>query len=128
MRIEERVSGDVHVLKLAGEFDRPQALEVAEGLDAAMFAGASRLVVNLRRVRFAGAAALGCLVRARANVRGREGDLVVSAPSRFVRTVLRALEPEHRFLVFPDDDAAVRHFRNTGKGRERAWGTLPLGA
>jgi anti-anti-sigma factor len=111
MRIKEETHGDVRILKLSGEFDTADVPVVAARLVAARGARARRLVVNLREVRFATAAAVGCLVAARAKARGDAGDLVVSAPSRPVGRLVRALKLGRALPAYPDDAAALAHYR-----------------
>jgi anti-anti-sigma regulatory factor len=52
---------------------------------------------------------LGSLVRASARAREGEGELVLSAPSRFVRTIVRQVGLDRLLRVFPDDESALRH-------------------
>jgi anti-anti-sigma factor len=109
MRIQEEISGDVRILRLVGDLDVPEAREVAKRLDAA--GGRVRLVLNLSGVGFASAAAFGTFVRAWAKARKQQGEVVVSAPSRFVRTTLKMVGLDGHVRVFPDDESALRHLR-----------------
>ncbi len=110
IRREDRTEeARVHILRLVGEFDAKDAPRLAERLDAALSAGSSRLVVDLKGVRFASAALLGLLLAARAKARRRGGDLVVSAPSRPVQAVLSVPGLDRVLKVFPGDEEAVRH-------------------
>jgi anti-anti-sigma factor len=99
---------DVRILGLRGEFDAADVPGVAGRVDAALSSGAVRLVVNLAGVEFASAAVLGCLLAARARARRRGGDVVLSAPSGFVRRMLRLLRLDAMLEVFPGDAEAVR--------------------
>jgi len=114
MWIEGKVSGDVRILGLSGEFDAAETRELARELDAATSAEALRVVLNVEKLRFAGAAALGCLAHARAKARMRAGDLVLSGPSTFLRSLLRTVGLERSLRAFPDDEAALRHFGARG--------------
>jgi anti-anti-sigma factor len=112
MRIVEESCGDVRILRLSGEFDATDVPEVAGRLDPR--AGPARLVVNMRDVRFATAAVLGSLVVARARLRRRAGDLVVSAPSEAVVRLIRTLRLDRVLPRHGDDAAAVRHLSANG--------------
>lgn len=107
MRIEQGTPGGVRILKLAGEFDVTDAPAVAARLDAAYTPGGVQIVVNLGGVRFANAAVLGSLVRARTRLRREGGDLVLSSPSNFLQGVLRVLGLD----AFRSDEDAIRHLR-----------------
>lgn len=100
---------DVRILALAGQFDAADVLGLEARLDAALSAGAVRLVVNVARVEFASVAVIGSLLGGRARARSRGGDLVLSAPSPFMRRMLRTLRLDGILRVFPGDGAAVRH-------------------
>jgi anti-anti-sigma factor len=93
MRIAEDTCGDVRILRLAGDFDAADIPAVTARIDAAP----GRVFVNLRDVTFASASALGCLVEARARLRRRKADLVISAPSDAVARVMRTLGLEGAF-------------------------------
>lgn len=108
MRIFEENLADVRILRLMGEVDATDVPVLTAWLARP---GPSRVVVNLKDVTFATAAAVGSLVEARAELRRRAGDLAVSAPSepvaRLVHTLgLDLVLPRHR-----GDGDAVRHLR-----------------
>lgn len=111
MRIEERISGGVRILRLAGDLDAPDVAQVAREIDATSPAGAVRLVLNLEGVRFASAAVLGHLAEARAKARKRAGDLVLSAPPKSLVRVLRVLGLDQVLRAYRTDDDAIRHLR-----------------
>jgi len=110
-RIEKTTHHDVHVLTLTGEFGAFETPRVAERLDAAVRAGARAVVVNLRNVEFVNLSTIGSLVRTQRRLRERDGELVVSEPSRFCRRTVDLLGLEEVIRVFSADDEAVRYLR-----------------
>jgi len=102
----------VRAVALAGELDAPDASRLAASLDREIREGATRLVVNLSGVTFATLAALRALLEARARARERGGELVLSAPSPFVRSVLSTVGLDGAFSVFPGDIEAMRYLRD----------------
>jgi len=104
MRVIEEARGDVRILRLSGEFDMLDMPEVAAKLAAT---AGSTTILDLRNVKFATATLLGCLLRARADMRRQGGDLVLAAPSRFVRRVLSTLGVDRVLGPRRGDDATV---------------------
>jgi anti-anti-sigma factor len=109
MQIEETAAGDVRILRLGGELDAPDARELLRSLESV--GRATAIVVSLSDLTFVSATAIDCIVQARAKARKRTGEIVLSAPSPFLRAMLCRLGLEGTFRIFPDEDAAIRYLR-----------------
>lgn len=53
---------------------------------------------------------IGYFVKIGKRARDLGGGVVLSRPSQFMQATIRTLGLDQIFDVFPDDDAAVRHF------------------
>jgi anti-sigma B factor antagonist len=110
MAISSRRAGDVVVVGLEGEFDSDGLPALRAEFDALLGGGATRLCVNVNRLVFVTSTVLSFFVDAQRRLKARGGEIVFSAPSRFFGSTVRTLELHHIFEVFPDDEAALRHF------------------
>lgn len=104
--LKENLSGIV-VLTLKGEFDsfvtNPFSNEIQKVIDG----GVSKIVLNMRLVKFINSTALGSMIKARKLCRKANGDLVVSQPSPAVREAMESLGLDRLFSIYEDDEAAV---------------------
>ena len=63
MKIERKQVGDIHIISFAGEFDAFNLPTVSEKIDAFIAKGGTRLVFNLKNLRFINSSALGYFVK-----------------------------------------------------------------
>lgn len=82
-----RLEGDA-VLRCSGELDSATTPALRRSLERVVRLAPDRIVVDLSRVSFFGAGAIGEFVRARNACRATRADLVVRGPSPFGRRVL----------------------------------------
>lgn len=108
MRIEQRQVGQVDVLSFSGEFDNSN-VPLGE-IDRLLEQGRIRLVCSFGGLKFITSAVIGYLVKTAKRLKGRGGEMVLSEPSRFMQATIQTLGLDQIFEVFPDDDAAVKHF------------------
>lgn len=105
-RVSGRQTEAGAVVRVAGDVDIDVVGELRAALDAAVEAH-PRVVVDLGGAGTIDSVGLSALVRGRQAARKRGGDLVLAAPSRFVRTVLHTMRLDAAFPIFDSVAAAV---------------------
>ena len=111
MKIERKTFGSVTVLAFAGEFDAIDLPAVLETMKGVVQDGCDRLVFNFRDLTFINSTWIGYVIQTAKGLRARGGELVVSQPSPFFGRVGKVLGVDRILKVFPDDGAALQHFR-----------------
>lgn len=117
MKIERKTAGDVTILAFTGEFDAFNLPTISEKIDTLIQGGCTRLVFNLRLLKFINSSALGYLIKTHKRLRELEGELVLSEPSKFFQTTIKTLGIDQIFKVFEDDQEALKYFHDAG-GKE----------
>jgi anti-anti-sigma factor len=84
----ERVSEDTVVVWVSGEQDLSNVAVLASSLAAAVSTDAGAVVVDVGDVSFLAATSVGAVVAAGVELRHRGRQLIIRAPSPFVRRVL----------------------------------------
>lgn len=116
VKVRRRQVGDVDILSFEGEFDA-STVPAVEAIDGLIDQGRTRLVFSFARLTFIASPVLGYFVKTRKRAKGLGGGVAFSRPSKFMDVTIRTLGLDQIFDVFPDDDAAVRHFQGgTGGG------------
>ena len=80
LRIDERESGDVHVVALDGDLDLGTAPDLASRIDRARRDGMRRILVDMRRLDFCDSTGLRALVGAAREVGIAGGRLSIVCP------------------------------------------------
>ena len=88
MELSAHAVGATAVLVVSGRVSVEEAPLLKERLTSELAANAHRLVVDLSRVDFMGSAGLGALITAIKEARAHQGDVVLTAPSAVVQTLL----------------------------------------
>src|SRR5210317_239319 len=114
MKIERKTAGKVQILAFKGEFDAFNLPTISEKLDALIQTGCTRLVFNLRRLKFINSSALGYLIKTSKRLVELEGELVLSEPSKFFKSTITTLGIDQIFKIFPTDEEAVKYFHDLG--------------
>jgi anti-sigma B factor antagonist len=104
----------VDILSFEGEFDA-STVPAIEAIDGLVENGRRRLVFSFAGLTFVASPVLGYFVKVGKRVKQAGGEVVLSRPSQFMDATIRTLGLDQIFDVFPDDDAAVRHFQG-GRG------------
>ncbi|MEX1024106.1 MAG: STAS domain-containing protein [Planctomycetota bacterium] len=100
--------GDQHtVLHLRGEFDTYYCPHLQEEIDELVKAGANRVALNLRLVKFINSTALGAIIKASKTLKAAGGKLVISRPSPFCRDILSKVGLDRVVPVVDSDEAAI---------------------
>ncbi|HLI15800.1 MAG TPA: STAS domain-containing protein [Acidimicrobiales bacterium] len=89
LRIQARRTAAELVVEVAGELDIATTPSLRTLLDEAVDGGARRVVLDLAALDFLDSTGLATLIHASKRLRGSGGDLVLRAPSRSVRSLLR---------------------------------------
>ena len=90
--------GDAYVVKLAGELDLYNAMQVRKALDEACADSPKRIVVDLAEVEFIDSTALGVLIEARRHLENRRAFLL-AAPGLETRRALEISGLDRHFTV-----------------------------
>lgn len=112
LRVSRYTLEDIEVVAVEGEVDVFTAPRMKEALDAAIQEGATRVAVNLERVRYLDSTGLSVLVGAMRRLRAVQGRLCLVTSSERIRRVLdltgltrvfpiSATEPEARRRLHP---------------------------
>ena len=107
MEISQRTIGDVTILGFTGEFDVFNLPKASGTIDQLIHRGSTRLVLNLREMRFITSAPLGYLLETAHLVRDLGGEMVISDPSDHFQNTTKTLGIDQIFRVFGNEDEAV---------------------
>jgi anti-anti-sigma factor len=106
---EESLAPSGVVLTVGGELDIATAPELRTLLDAAIDAGLSRVVIDLRPVSFLDSVAIATLLQARRRL-GEDGRLaVVVAADSYVRLIFEVAGMPQCIDIFETREQAVTH-------------------
>jgi anti-anti-sigma factor len=103
---------DVTILAFTGEFDAAGFTRLGEKIDTLIQKGCTHLVFNLRSLKFVDSTALVYLIKTHRRLKELDGELVLSEPSKFFRTTIKALALDQVFRICPNDQEAVKYFRD----------------
>lgn len=106
MKVVKELHDGVSTLTLKGDFDSYAAGPFLEEIEAILEQGVSRIVLNMRLVRFVNSTAIGAMLKGRKRCRAQDGNLMVVQPSRHVRDTLDALGLAGLLDVHEGDGAA----------------------
>ncbi len=107
MRLIKEMRGDAVVLTLKGEFDSFVCNPFLEQMDNLLAADIKYTVLNMRYVRFINSTGIGSIIKTREKLNKKEGDLVVSNPSKSVSEVLQSLGLIDTIKIFDSDKKAL---------------------
>ncbi|MEZ5976660.1 MAG: STAS domain-containing protein [Planctomycetota bacterium] len=94
------------VLHLRGEFDTYYCPKLQEEVEELAKAGTTRVVLNMRLVKFINSTALGAIIKANKSLEAKGGGLAVARPSSFVRTILEKVGLNRVVGIHDSDEAA----------------------
>lgn len=114
MKIERKEFGDVTVLYFTGELDAFNLAKISEKLDALIQTGRTRLVFNLKGLKFINSSSLGYLIKTHKRLKELDGELVLSELSKFLQSTVATLGLDQIFKIYATDDDALAHFRDAG--------------
>ncbi len=126
MKIERKTAGNVTILAFAGEFDAFNLPTISEKLDALLQTGCTRLVFNLRLLKFINSSALGYLIKTNKRLRELDGELVLSEPSKFFQSTITTLGIDQIFKIFPTDEEAVKYYHDAGGEQQTSFEGVPV--
>jgi anti-anti-sigma factor len=109
-RVSQHSMSSASLVRVVGDVDTDVVAELRAALESAV-AKHPRVIVDLTRATTIDSVGLSTVVRARQAARRRGGDLMLAAPSRFVRTVLHTMRLDgafHTFDTVPQAMSAVR--------------------
>jgi anti-sigma B factor antagonist len=105
---EEPLPGGL-ALTVSGELDMATAPDLRERLGAALDAGMTRIVVDLREVTFMDSIGLASVLHARSRLRAGGRLALVVAPDSYTQLVLEIAGMPRALAIFADRDAAIEH-------------------
>jgi anti-anti-sigma factor len=111
MHITVEPRDDHAILHLRGEFDTFYAPVLQQEVEGLLRAGITRVVINLRWVRYINSTALGALAKIRRQLEGQGGKLAVSRPSAFCRDMLIKVGLDRVIGIHESDEDAVEAVR-----------------
>jgi anti-sigma B factor antagonist len=98
-RVSQHSTPSASVVRILGDVDIDVVSELRAALDTALEMH-PRVIVDLTGAATIDSVGLGTIVRARQSARRGGGDLLLAAPSRFVRTVLHTMRLDAAFPTF----------------------------
>jgi len=127
MKIERREEpGGVTILSFTGEFDAFNLPKISEGIDQLIQKGRTRLIFNLKGLKFINSSSLGYMITTQKRLREYDGELVVAEPSKFFETTVATLGIDRIFKIYPNDDEAVKHFHGEGGEEKTEYDGVPV--
>lgn len=115
MKVLKETLSDVVVLTLKGEFDSFVTNAFSAEIQKVLDGGITRIVLNMRLVKFVNSTALGAMIKARKGSKAEHGDLVVSQPSSAVREAMESLGLDRLFSIYEDDESAIAAMNQSGQ-------------
>ena len=109
MHISVEPRDEYAILHLRGEFDTYYVPLLQEEIDTLLKAGVSRIILNLRLVKFINSTALGSMIKASKLLTAKNGKLAVSRPSAFCRDIIEKVGLDRVIQVFDSDEAAAEY-------------------
>ena len=116
---------DHAVLHLRGEFDTYYVRKLQEEVDALVAAGTTRLILNLRLVKFINSTALGSIIKASRLCQSKGGKLALSRPSPFCRGIIEKVGLDRVVSIYDSDDEAAAGMRSGAPAKKAASGEVP---
>lgn len=109
MNIDTTLTNDYAILTLRGEFDTFHCPRFQEEVEDILKRGVHYVILNMRLVKFINSTALGAVIRASKMCKAEEGELILCAPSAFVKDIVNKLGIDQMVPVMDDDDTARKH-------------------
>jgi anti-anti-sigma factor len=122
MNIDTNLFDDHAVLSVKGEFDTFHCPRFQEQIENVLEQGIGHVIVSMRLVKFINSTALGAIIKASKLCKARDGELVLSQPSSFVREIVGRLGIDQLIPVFDDEAQAKKHITKALNAREMAPG------
>ena len=122
MNIDTNLLDDHALLTVKGEFDTFHCPRFQEQLENILEQGISHVIVSMRLVKFINSTALGAIIKASKLCKARDGELVLSQPSSFVREIVGRLGIDQLIPVFDEEAQARKHITKALNAREMAAG------
>ena len=104
----------IMVLELSGPFNDWDLPPLRSLVESPRETGCSRFVLNLREVAGVSDAILGFVLKARKDCAKEGGDVVLAEPSTAAREAISRHALTSAIRTFPDNQAALSHFREGG--------------
>ena len=120
MHISVEPRDDHAILHLRGEFDTYYVPHLQKEIDDLVKAGITRVVLNLRLVKFINSTALGAIIKASKGLAAKQGKLAISRPSAFCRDILEKVGLDRVVGIYDSDEAAAASFGTTKAPRAAA--------
>jgi anti-anti-sigma factor len=106
VKVARTKEGEIHVLRLSGEFDSFDAQSLGEAVEICLREEKPRLLLDLGEVTFANSTAIACFLNAQRSARTKGGALAVARPNLALRKTLRTLGLEQVVPVFDSREKA----------------------
>jgi anti-sigma B factor antagonist len=120
MKVERKRWENVTILSFVGEFDAFNLPTYSQKIDALAESGETQLVFNLRLLTFINSSALGYLLKVKKRCQELGGDLVLVAPSKFIKKTLLTLGLQEVFDLYEtDEDGALHYLRPSGAKKSK---------
>jgi len=113
MKLVKNIQDNCAILTAKGEFDSFVCTPFIDQIDHLIKDGVECVVMNMRLVKFINSTGIGSMIKCRRKLREKNGDLVISMPSKFVKEALESLGLTEVLKIFDDDDKAVSHFESS---------------
>ena len=109
MNIDTTLTNDYAILTLRGEFDTFHCPRFQEEVEDILKRGVHYVLLNMRLVKFINTTALGAVIRASKMCKAEEGELILCAPSSFVKDIVGKLGIDQMVPMMDDDETARKH-------------------
>ena len=110
MQINWRNEGGVTVATLEGQLDAANLDGAKAEIEGRVDEGALKLCINLGALDFINSSGIGYLVAVYKRLKQEGGKLVLSEPSRVLKSTIRTLGLDRIFEVYESDEEALKHF------------------
>jgi anti-sigma B factor antagonist len=118
MKVERKRWDEVTILHFVGEFDAFNLPTYSQKIDAMVAGGDQKMVFNLKLLTFINSSALGYLLKVKKNCQERGGDLVLVAPSKFIKKTLVTLGLQEVFSIYESDEDGVLYFKRPAESKQ----------
>lgn len=105
--LSHRKDQEIDIAEIAGRLTLVDVAQAREKLKEIAQQGAGKMIIDLSATTFMDSGGLSVLISAYKAVQGRNGRLVLAAPSASIQSLIELTRLQHIFEIFQTTEAAV---------------------
>ena len=114
MAINEKIHGDIAVLKIRGKMmGGPETSEITEKVKSLLNDHVHKIVLDLGKVKWINSSGLGALIESRRLITEQKGVLKIASVTEKIKSLLIITQIMELFETFETSDRALASFQST---------------